>query len=118
MLRWQQRPRRETSLSIPVGDRLRAVMAGVPGRSGSHLSVWRERDKETVTSSTLQAPSSGATISEARGPRSGPACTQMEGYQHAICVRATGLHVDPLTTLCSRMDMRLAHSRMRTPRHE
>lgn len=36
-------------------------------------SVWRERDEDTVTSSTLQEPSSGATISEARGPRSGPA---------------------------------------------
>ena len=83
MLRWHQQPRRGTSLSIPVGDQLRAAMANVPGRGGSHLSVWRERDEETVTSSTRQEPSSGATIREARGPRSGPACTHMPRHQRA-----------------------------------
>ena len=62
-------------------------MAGLSGRSGSHLSVWRERDEETVTSSTRQEPSSGATIREARGPRSGPACMHMQRRQRACCVR-------------------------------
>ena len=40
-------------------------------------SVWREREEDTVTSSTLQEPSSGPTMSEASGPSSGPAvCRQ------------------------------------------
>ena len=35
-------------------------------------SVWRAREEDTVISSTCHVPSSGATISAANGPRSGP----------------------------------------------
>lgn len=78
---------------IPSGTSLRLVSAEVPGRSSSHLSVCRERDEDTVTSSTLQEPSSGATMSEARGPRSGPAHMQTQRHQHSRCVRATALRI-------------------------
>ena len=84
---------RMLSGGIPSDTSVRLVSAEVPGRSSSHLSVCRERDEDTVTSSTLQEPSSGATMSEARGPRSGPAHMQTQRHQRSRCVRATALHI-------------------------
>jgi hypothetical protein len=40
--------------------------------------VWREREEETVISSTLHVPSSGATIRLASGPSSGPAAQRAQ----------------------------------------
>ena len=101
-----------------LGDKFWTTIGGEPGRSSSHLSVWRERDEETVTSSTLQEPSSGATISEAMGPRSGPACMQMQHHHRACCIESYRLarHL-PCNVMRSRLFLKVHTSCMRAPRH-